>query len=440
MAGILPICIRSEAATGSRPAASPGARTDPLERLGRDFGDGSRPPAIVLGGHIPALAVIRGLGRMGVPVIVVWSGRRQIARTSSHVLAHVKAPSPEHAEDEYVDLLIRLVERTGPASLVVPTSDSTLGTVARNKAALEARCRVACVEWEVAERFLDKRLTYRLAHEVSVPAPQTHDFRSLEEVEAAKPGLIYPCVVKPRESHRFYTRFRKKMTIVHTYGQLVEAWSEATDHGFSVLVQDFIPGPDTHGVNYNAYLGPDGAAVEATSQKLRLSPPRTGFPRVVVTKPVPEILEPARRLLQAMGFQGFANVEFKLDARDGTYKLMEVNGRHNFSGMLSLRAGINFPWIMYRHLVDHEPPPRDLYQRTGVYWIRLPCQPIQSLRELMSERPSPRHFLLPYAKRHVFDILEARDPKPFLANLGGAMRAQIRALPGSRKGRRPVER
>ena len=423
--------------SASRMSANAGARADSLDSLRRDLGHGSRPPAIVLGGQIAALAVIRGLGQMGVPVIVVWSGGQQFARTSSHVLAHVRAPSAEHAEEEYVDLLIRLVERTGHA-LVVPTTDSTVGAVARNKAALEGHCRVACADWEVAERFLDKRLTYEVAREAGVPAPETHHFSSLEEIEAARSSLAYPCVVKPRESHRFYARFHKKMTLVQTYDQLIGAWTEATAHGFSVLVQDFIPGSDTHGVNYNAYLGRHGEAVEATAQKLRLSPPRTGFPRVVVTRQIPELVEPARRLLQAMGFQGFANVEFKLDARDGAYKLMEVNGRHNFSGMLSLKAGINFPWIMYRHLIEGEPPP-SISQRPGIYWIRLPCQPIQSLRELASEKPRLRHFVLPYMRPHVFDTLDAKDPKPFLATLAGKLRAQVRAVTRSRKRRAAVE-
>ena len=116
-------------------------------------------------------------------------------------------------------------------------------------------------------------------------------------------------------------------------------------------------------VNYNAYVSDGRPAVEVTAQKLRLSPPQMGFPRVVVSKEVPEVIEPGRQLLSAMGFHGFANIEFKKDPRDGTYKLMEVNGRHNNSGMLSVRAGVNFPWIMYRHLVQGELPPSGLTQK-----------------------------------------------------------------------------
>lgn len=44
---------------------------------------------------------------------------------------------------------------------------------------------------------------------------------------------------------------------------------------------------------------------------------------------VPEIVEPGRRIVRGMGIEGFANVEFKRDERDGRYKLMEVSGRAN---------------------------------------------------------------------------------------------------------------
>ena len=50
------------------------------------------------------------------------------------------------------------------------------------------------------------------------------------------------------------------------------------------------------------------------------------------------------------------------------FKLLEVNGRHNLSSLLSIRCGLNFPWISYRHLTTGELP-RPVRPRTGLYWI-----------------------------------------------------------------------
>ena len=61
----------------------------------------------------------------------------------------------------------------------------------------------------------------------------------------------------------------------------------------------------------------------------------------------------------------------KKDARDGTYKLIEVNGRHNLSSELSVRCGVNFPAIQHDHLVHGRLCSPERVQ-TGVYWIGFP--------------------------------------------------------------------
>jgi predicted ATP-grasp superfamily ATP-dependent carboligase len=41
----------------------------------------------------------------------------------------------------------------------------------------------------------------------------------------------------------------------------------------------------------------------------------------------PKVAEPAIRLLEAVGFTGIVEVEFKTDSRDGQYKVLNVNPR-----------------------------------------------------------------------------------------------------------------
>ena len=44
------------------------------------------------------------------------------------------------------------------------------------------------------------------------------------------------------------------------------------------------------------------------------------------------------RFSRLSSLEGFACTEFKYDARDRTFKLLEVNGRHNLSSLLSSGA------------------------------------------------------------------------------------------------------
>jgi predicted ATP-grasp superfamily ATP-dependent carboligase len=116
-------------------------------------------------------------------------------------------------------------------------------------------------------------------------------------------------------------------------------------------------------------------------------------------------------MLRALHYQGFANIEFKQDPRDGRYKLIEVNARHNLSAMLALRCGINFPWLQYRHLLYDEPPEQSDYPR-DVYWVDITRDLKESLSYLRRDDYSVRRFLRPYLAPHVYAVWSMRDSAP----------------------------
>lgn len=378
----------------------------------------------MLGGYPAGLAVARALAPQGVQVICVWHERAEVGRRSRHVDRCVESPDPVRAEGEYVKLLEEIADQTA-GGVLMPTSDEAVGAVARHRDGLADAFRVACVGWPVAERCLDKARTYALADELGVATPATLEIGSLAELEAARERIVFPSVVKPRRSHLYYRRFRSKMALVDDFDALLAAWRDADSAGLEMLVQEFVPGDDTHGVNYNAYVVDGVAVAETTAQKLRLAPPRTGFPCAIVSREIPEIIEPARRLLAGMGYEGFANVEFKRDERDGVYKLMEVNGRPNYSNLLSLRVGVNFPWIAYSHLVYGSVPERPPRQRNGVFWIALPADAIRAGR---GQRPRLAELTRPYRGPHVFELWDARDPWPFATGIATGTRLRLGRL------------
>ena len=107
---------------------------------------------------------------------------------------------------------------------------------------------------EVARLFLDKWETAKLAERLGVPAPLTFIPECYADLQRRRDQLAFPCVVKPRDGHLFYRVFARKMDRVESYDELVTAWAAADDAGLRVMVQEFVPGPDSHGVNYNAYV------------------------------------------------------------------------------------------------------------------------------------------------------------------------------------------
>ena len=71
----------------------------------------------------------------------------------------------------------------------------------------------------------------------------------------------------------------------------------------------------------------------------------------MTTPPFSATCDLSRELLRKFVYRGLVAVEFKHDARDGTYRLMEINPRTVSGNQLAIRAGVDFPWIVYQYLV-----------------------------------------------------------------------------------------
>ncbi|MEJ2862278.1 carboxylate--amine ligase [Actinomycetospora flava] len=355
------------------------------------------------------------------------SSPRELTRHSRYVAASVTVPDPADDPTGYVGALLRLADTHGPGVLV-PTTDEALEAVSAHHHTLAARHTVACPTEAVAQTFLDKRITSEVADRAGVEAPRTVSPDSYGELESLLERLRLPCLVKPAESYRYNRAFGVKMKRVHTPDELRTAWGEAHELGIGTMIQELIPGPETGGVNYNVYVVDGEPRVEMTSRKLRLSPRDFGYPCAVVSRVVPEVIEPGRAIVAAMGLEGFANVEFKQDERDGRYKLMEVNGRPNMSGRLAVRCGVDFPLLTYRHLVHGEAPVAPSWPE-GVHWVN-EFKDSRSLLDHWRDGRTPwLRGLRPYLSSGVFATFDARDPRPFLARVRDRVGTEKTAAP-----------
>ncbi len=368
--------------------------------------------AVVLSSHTTGLGVTRALGEKGVPVTVFYYEKNDMGYVSKYVKEAFYSPHPEDAEEAFIALLLEYGKQKGK-SLLIPADDATLLAVSGNKAELARYYHVACTEEEIAIKFLNKKYTYEIAEKIGIPIPETRVPRSVEELESYAEHISYPCLIKPCFSHRYFSHFRRKMAQADNFDMLRSEYLKARVNGFDVLVQELIPGDDTRGANYNSYFWNGTPALEYTAEKVRMSPPGSGVPSVVVGKAIPEIIEPGRKLLKALGYYGYSCTEFKRDPRDGIYKLLEVNGRHNRSTLLAVRSGINFPWIEYRHLTAGELIPEKKQTQT-LYWIDEFRDLFESIKHVEMERNGLPNFFKPYLHRHVFAVLDKKDLKPFL--------------------------
>jgi predicted ATP-grasp superfamily ATP-dependent carboligase len=373
-------------------------------------------PAIILSAQTMALGVVRALGQQGVPLVVVHYSACDIAQHSRYATEALLTPDPQQDEEGFIDRIMQLAPKWEGA-VIIPVSDETLLVAARHKEKLSRHFRVACPDYATVCQVVDKRLTYPLAAATGVKIPHTLIPHSLAELQSFCNEDLFPCLLKPAQSHLFHACFDTKMFFVETPAQLLDGYHRAAKAGLEIMIQEYIPGGDKEGANYNCYAVGGKTLVEFTADHVRSAPPCFGSPRVVRSRQINELLEPGRRLIQALNYSGYACIEFKRDTRDGEYTLMEVNGRHNLSTLLAVSCGINFPWLEYRHRAYGELPQAQIF-KSGVYWIDMTRDIAYSLKHHRDERYAWSDYFKPYLNEHVWAICSGRDPLPFLQRVG----------------------
>ena len=163
-------------------------------------------------------------------------------------------------------------------------------------------------------------------------------------------------------------------------------------------------------------------------RRIREKPPSGGVSVLCESiDPPAEALDAASRLISVNKWHGVAMIEFKWDDEEKRPKLIEVNGRFWGSLNLAIRAGVDFPFLLYRLAVGEKVEGRAEY-RIGLKsrWelgdldhllIRLKRDPdhpsLSGTR--VRKRDAVGAFLADFFRPSVIhEIFNSRDPGPFL--------------------------
>lgn len=393
-------------------------------------------PAMVLGCHKIGLGIIRSFGLKKVPVIGVSYSKMDMGPWSKYITAHYRCPQPDQDPVGFIALLQHLGEKWNGAVLI-PSDDATLIPVSKYKHVLSSIFKVASADWSVVEKCIVKKHTYSIASQIGVPCPKTLIPESMEALETFAQQTGLPCILKPTVGHRFYDQFKRKMLFIRDLTELRAAYSKMVGAGIEFMMQEFIPGGDCCGVNYNSFFIDGRPLIEVTAEKVRLSPITIGFPRVVISKWLPELSGPSSSVLKAIGYNGFSCIEFKKDTRDGIFKLMEVNARLNLSTPLSVRTGVNFPYVLYRYTLGGEIPAGPRGFKEHVFWIDIGKDFQETIRSFRKERYSITAYLRPYFGPRVFAIFSSSDLGPSFKRLLDLLNEMLTRLKIKISKRRP---
>jgi D-aspartate ligase len=388
------------------------------------------PGAVVIGGYANGVSALRSLAREGVRTAVVLTRPHDVAHLSRYAHESHRVLDLHRRPDGLLDLLEEHGKRWRGWALI-PTNDDALVTLAEHRERLSRWYPPTVPDPDVVRNVTVKTNTYRAAQEVGVDLP--HCYGPASRSTATRTDIRYPVVVKPRESNRFWERFDRKLFVIQNPLELIAAINEIEGAGLPADVYDLIPGPDTQFYNYTVYLDRSGEpAAEFVFRKLRKAPSFYGVARAAEPADVPELREPSLALLRKIGWRGIASVEYKLDPRDGRYRLMEINGRCYLSHALATRCGVNYPLLSWQ---EHAMRQRVEARSNGWcgLWLHTHADLLYSALENRDESWSWPGFTRGYLGPWIDAVWSAADPLPFVAQWLGTARKAHREVREGRK-------
>lgn len=331
-------------------------------------------PAVLLDVNLPALKVARSLGRRGVHVVGVVGKPGAWAQRSRYIDVRV-VPSAQAGDAQFLDYLIRLGDELGSRPVLVPLNDQHVLFVSRHRAELSRRYRFLMAEPEVMEAVVSKSAVAELARHCGVPQPAVHPVASVADVDAVAERLQFPVLIKPCYSMSWQTLEASravsggKVVTVHDRAELRAVVGRLAPLDSRLIAQELIPGPDENLHYYIGYFGSDSEPLASfVGVKRRVTPIHFGSASYVTSAVEPELVQASVTFMKRIGYRGHVGIEYKLDPRDGTYKLIEINARFGlWDGMASL-GGIDFAWLNYARLTGIPYEPSATYPE-GIKWV-----------------------------------------------------------------------
>jgi D-aspartate ligase len=387
-------------------------------------------PVVVLGANVTGLAVLRASGRRGVPVYCAGTDRRLVGRSRWYR----RLPGEDIEETDDGELLASYL-RALPFSRTVlfPCTDQWALAVGSLPADVAASHASTVAPIDVLRVLIDKELFSRTAEAHDVPAPRVLPAADLHKIEA---NALHTFFLKPSNSQLFARRFGVKAMQFDGHAQAEALLELMSKEGFEVLFQEYVPGPPTSHVFLDGYVDRSGVMRACLARRrLRMYPPRFGNTTLSVTIPLDEVaeaLDGLRRLLEGLGHVGLFDAEFKLDARDGRFKILEVNARPWWQLGLAAASGVDLCGLAYLDALG-EPLPRQGDFRIGQRWVH----PGPDLRAWWTGRHEQQMggFPLRAWVGSANAIFSWDDPRPAggeLARLGGRLWRIGRSRPAAR--------
>jgi predicted ATP-grasp superfamily ATP-dependent carboligase len=388
-----------------------------------------RTTVLALGSGITVLGVLRALSGTGVDVLALpdtdrATRRSRWYRTAPPALGGI---TPEMLADR----LSALPEGT----VLIPCSDTWARTVAALPADVLARYPASIAPLSALETLVDKSRFRNTLERLGLPHPTTRVVTVERDLDDVPDSVFQSSFLKPAHSQQFFARFGVKAFRTSDRSSALSRLADCLAGGFQMMVQEYIPGPPTNHYFIDGFVDRDGVIRALFARRrLRMSPPDFGNSTFQVSVPLGETgsaVATMKTLLADLRYRGIFSAEFKRDARNGEFNIIEVNARPWWYVDFAARCGVNVCELAIRDALGQS------VESISGYDVGRRCVfPYYDLQAVRDERAAGTLGLLEWARSWLGPyqpVFRWSDPLPAVGEVAILIKERVRKFGKARR-------
>lgn len=322
------------------------------------------------------------------------------------------------------------------AVLIAGADDAALWMSELPDALLGSKFAVSTASSATQALLQDKSKFAQFLSGTSMPHPRTFYLESVDDVTAVPFDELDRVFLKPINSQQFSDVMGAKGVWVASRTELLTRWQSLHARGFKLMAQEYVPGTAADHYFIDGFRDRHGVLTGLFARRrYRISPPDFGNSSYCESIPLIDVEVPLRHLealLAALDYRGIFSAEFKRDARDGAFRILEINSRAWTYVEFAARCGVNVCEMAWQDALEHEVRSAslqyvvgagcvDFYRDFGTLWAQRRAMPLNwwavvrqwthaHYHSFRLDDPSPAfRFAVGVVKRHAKDALVARS-------------------------------
>jgi predicted ATP-grasp superfamily ATP-dependent carboligase len=292
------------------------------------------------------LGIIRSLGSRSLNISCgsTYSIHIPISSYSKYVKSTFFYPDPKNNPVKFCEYIKKIMNENN-IRFLLPVGYDAYSAIAKNIQIFN-NDSLPLPELGSFEIAASKSATVSLANELNIPAPISIKLNKISDLQEIK--LSYPLVVKGIFSSGFVKYANNYQELEYWVKEITKLQKELP------LIQEYISG---EGYGFFGLFNKGSPRAFFMHKRIREYPVSGGPSTCAKSIFDKRILDYGLTIMKKLKWHGVGMVEFKKDIKDGNFKIMEINPKFWGSLDLAIASGVDFPYLLYKMLLNGDIKP-----------------------------------------------------------------------------------